>query len=499
MKRHFMFLSLVTSCMLLFGCGGVDPEDPQGPGNPDTEEPDDPNDPDDPDDPDTPDGGSISGSNGPVTIGYQAGDSGTLNIVFGGDWEVKSTSDWFTATPDKGSKGAVRIKIEATETNTSTDGRVGEIVLASGTNQKSWKVVQLGTKGFIITDQVKTYTSQLCKVTIKMRANTDAFTFSQDGGMIDSYDIKFSGGYDEIEDSGAFTDYRDATLTITLKKNPEMDAEREQTFTISAGTESDQITVIQPGGRWDNPFYRRSLVLKFTSTGCQFCPFMDDAITDAVNSYPDRIIPVSCYSSDLGGKIVWDMTPYLAGKYNVYSYPTGIFNSIAQLKHSSENATIIKSLAEEATESYPAHTTAAATSTLTGSTVKVDVTITSRTKGTYQLHVWVAENKVIESQSSSQSTIQNYEHNHIGRGMLTARDGDSFTIDARSSKTMSVSGTLPAEIKNKDNAYLVIFVTYPGNPTTKGVNLASYKNYGSIVDNVYSMPLNGSFDLRYED
>lgn len=444
-------------------------------------------------------GGSISGSMSPISIGPAVGDANTLSLAFGGSWNIKSTSEWFKVTPDKGEKGTVKLSIEATEANTGIDGRVGELVVASGTNEKTWKIVQLGTKGFYITDPGTTYTSEVGEIVIRMKANTEDFTFKSPDNMVKSYSINFYGDYEEIENSGIYSDYRNAELTVTLNRNPDMESSRQNTVTISAGTISEEINVIQPEGKWDTPFYRQSLFLDFTSTGCQFCPYMAEAIEEATQTLPDRIIPVACYSSALNGQIVWDKVATLANKYGIDAYPTGIFNTIASLKHSPDNSRLIVELAEEAIESYKSNTSVSATSQLTGNNVRLDITVSARVKNNYKVNAWILENKVIKPQASTEDVVKDYEHNHIGRYSLTDINGDQISIDSKSSKTVTLSGTLPSEIVNKDNAYIVIFITYNGNPDVKGVTQASYKNFGTIVDNAFTLPLNGSIDIRYED
>lgn len=443
-------------------------------------------------------GGSISASMDPISLGCTTGDSNTLKVAFGGDWYIKGTDDWFSVTPQSGEKGSYTLTIEAIQDNTDTEGRTGTMTIASGSNEKQWTIVQLGTKGFYITDQETKYTSDQKTVTIRMRANTEEFTFSPDN-MIQSYSIKFSGDYEEIGDTGIYSDYLDAVMTLELKTNPDMDNPRSQDITVSAGTMSQQISITQPEGKWDTPFYKNSLLLKFTSTGCQFCPFLDEMIEEVMSEMPDRLIPACCYSSALNGTIVWDVTSILENYYSINTYPSAIFNSIAYLKHSSENGTIIKNLINEALESYKSYTTIAATSSLSGDNLTVDIDLTAKKKGNYSVNVWVLENGIIKSQVSPSGSIPDYEHNHVCRLSLTGENGRQVSVDSKSTESVTIEGKLTSDITDRDNAYLVIFVTYPGNPTVKGVSQAAYNNYNKIVDNAFTLPLNGSIDIRYED
>lgn len=444
-------------------------------------------------------GGSISASMDPISLGCKTGDINTLKVAFGGNWYIKSTESWFTVTPESGEQGSYTLELSVTEDNTDTEGRIGTLVIASGSNEKQWTIVQLGTKGFYITDQTDEFTSDQREISINMRANTDEFTFTSDNGMIKSYKVEFSGDYDEIGDTGIYSDYRDAVMTITLNTNPDMDNQRSADITMSAGTMSQQITIIQPEGKWDTPFYRNSLLLKFTSTGCQFCPYMDDIIDEVMEEVPDRIVPVCCYSSALNGTIIWDMTSTLEDYYSINTYPSAVFNSIAYLKHNDGNGAIIKNLINEAIESYKAYTTLSATASTTGNNVKIELSLLAKTKGNYTINAWVLEDGVIKSQVTTSGSIPDYEHNHVGRTNFTGENGQTATVDAKSTTPVTINGQLSSNIENKDNAYIVIFITYPGNPTVKGVSQASYKNYNRIVDNAFILPLNGSIDIRYED
>lgn len=479
MKHYFIFLAMAAGMLAAIGCSKPQPDPDPEPG--DNE------------------GGSISGSMDAIGLKGTIGDTKTLQLVFGGKWSVKSTEDWFTVTPQNGGKGVMDLTLETVQPNPSIEWRKGKLVIASGKLEKEWTVIQLGGEGFVLTDNPDQFNANLAQISVKMRANTETFTFESDGDLVKDYKIKFSGDYEEIEDTGIYSDFRDAILTIKLNSNPDLDNAREGNITINTAASSAQISVRQEAGRWDNPFYRQSVVLKFTSTGCKFCPYMDEQIEKAMQELPDRIIPVHCYSSGLNGQIVWDKTQSLENRYQINGmYPSAVFNDIAYLKHGSENDIIIADLTKEAIESYKAKSTISATSKLTGNKLDVDITVMAREAKNYKLNVWVLEDKVIHSQTTSEGIVNDYQHNHIARYALTDINGEAFSIDPKSTKQISVSGNIPSDVKNLDNAYIVIFITYQGNPYVTGVPSAEYKNYGTIVDNAFTMPLDGTIDIRYE-
>lgn len=486
MKRNLLLLAVIIGCFSLFGCN------PLGDDNNGTKP-----DPDDPDVPEVPEDGSISGSTAPVGIGGSKGDKATLNLAFGAKWEVKSNDEWFSVTPNSGEKGRFKLEIAATEDNPEMSGRVGELAFKCGDIEKSWQIVQLGKKGFIITDQSKEYTSNICEIKVNLNGNTEEFTF-EPADIVKDYKVTYSGDFEEIENTGIFSDYRTGELVLKLNNNPSLDEARDIDLTITANTVSDNIKINQPEGKWDNPFYKNSLVLDFTSTGCKFCPNMVDRINEACKEMPDRIIPVGCYTSDMNGQIVWENANYLAKKYDYYDYPTALFNNMGQLGNNPNTGIYMADLTKEAIESYKANSMISAKSELSGRDLKVDVTLLSRTQQIYKLHVWVLENNFKFPQSTTKGEDPNYIHNHIGRYAMTGNEGKEINMNAKTSTTVTLTGTIPDSVNNIDNAYIVIFTMVDGFPHVTGVSHVLYKRFGELVDNAFKMDLNGSIDIRYE-
>lgn len=95
-----------------------------------------------------------------------------------------------------------------------------------------------------------------------------------------------------------------------------------------------------------------------------------------------------------------------------------------------------------------------------GATAVVDL------EGNYNISVMLTENHIIDSQDKNEGmgtvTIEDYEHNHVLRKMLTPFDGESLGTDLSTGNLISktFSGTLPAEDGTwiADNMEVVVFV-----------------------------------------
>lgn len=94
--------------------------------------------------------------------------------------------------------------------------------------------------------------------------------------------------------------------------------------------------------------------------------------------------------------------------------------------------------------------------------------------GSFRISVYVTESHIIDPQETNNAIIENYEHNHVLRDMLTAASGDIFTtnLEANTILSKSYSYTIPAEF-NADNMEIVVMVNRD-KPSDKSVLQAQY-------------------------
>ena len=81
---------------------------------------------------------------------------------------------------------------------------------------------------------------------------------------------------------------------------------------------------------------------------------------------------------------------------------------------------------------------------------------------------------------------------------LRCRDarGRQFVVEMQ---MMWTSAFKQRVLFNASKAYLVIWISYAGSPDVQEVPVFPYVDFGWIVDNVVTVPLDGKVDFRYEE
>ena len=95
----------------------------------------------------------------------------------------------------------------------------------------------------------------------------------------------------------------------------------------------------------------------------------------------------------------------------------------------------------------------------------------------------------------------NYVHNYVERCSVTGAEGTQIDGEAEGIAHFIAEYDIPEDaIGNMDNAYALIFTTYETDTKFNGAVLyAIYDDFGHIIDNVVTIPLNGKTDYEYED
>ena len=135
-------------------------------------------------------------------------------------------------------------------------------------------------------------------------------------------------------------------------------------------------------------------------------------------------------------------------------------------------------------------------SSLSGSTVSVDLTVYAKVADTYKLTALVLENGIIGNQSDNgEGAHSDYHHDRIARLALTSITGDPFTASAGDEKAFTLSGTVPAGC-NLDNLEVLVYVQRPFGSQT----VSSSGNYGGYyVDNSRSAAVGTTAELEFAD
>ena len=105
------------------------------------------------------------------------------------------------------------------------------------------------------------------------------------------------------------------------------------------------------------------------------------------------------------------------------------------------------------------------------------------------------ESNIIGNQSGGGA---NYQHDFVVKDEFTDYMGDEISLSAESVKEFNYSIAVPSNIENIDNCYICVWTAEEG--TYSGsVGYAIYADYGMLVDNVVTIPLNGFAIFDYED
>lgn len=429
---------------------------------------------------------------GTAVLGREAGDTLSVSYVFDADWRLSDVPDWLDVRPRSGTAGEYVLSFAALSDNAAA-------------REREWDggggvyAVQRPSQGIEPAESSVSVAAVGGSVKVDVWHNVD-FTVESGEDWIDvSAEV-----VDEAPVLGdGVTVSEDCLSSLVCVVEPNQGGARSGKVVLKAGGQEYVVEVEQEGEslpEWDREFYRNSLFLRFTATWCSYCPWMEEALKEAQELCPDRVVTVCCHPDDSQGGMAWTGTAALEERYSVSSYPTGIMNDMARFKNQAVELTSaeVAALATEAVESYPARCGAAVSSVVSQEgNLDVNVRLAAREAGEYRLHVYVVEDGIVFKQAGTGK--DDYVHDGVVRAALTALDGDAVTFASeRSVEDRSFSVPVPEGVADVDSSYVVVYVTRPGSADVKGVEGADYEDFGTLVDNVFVCPLRGSAGFRYE-
>ncbi len=237
-----------------------------------------------------------------------------------------------------------------------------------------------------------------------------------------------------------------------------------------------QIPIVDPPGS-----DRVILLEDLTGVKCSNCPIASTIAKDIMLSFPGKVVVIGIHGDLLsepttGSKYDFrfdearDLENYLKPWFGK---PAGAINRV-QFEGEPELAIstpeIWSNLAQQ--ELNKDHLMdLAGVVTFDETTREVTIEIGARAvrnlEGTYNISVMLTESHIVDAQDEKQSdgsviTLQEYEHDHVLRMMLTAFDGDSFGVNPEQGVLVnkSFSGILPDEDGTwiAENMEAVVFV-----------------------------------------
>lgn len=490
MKKVSIIQFIMSLTLLLPGCGERGPEPGPGPG------------------PDTPAGGRT------VVLGQSAGSSGILTAELSGNWTVVGGAGWFGVSPANGFAGTAVLTVTASESNEDIRERVGSFEVADGSAESPvFYVVQCGVPGIEVpqTDYTLSHTSQVLTVEIPASAE---YTAESSSDWLAVSGIEYGVDSTLLDDGETYSMLRTSRLTLSVSENT-ADASRTAEVTLVCGGQETVLSIsqlypLEAEVDWSRDFYRRSLYLKFTGSGCGYCPRMIRVYEHADAADPDRIEEMNVHGYGDDGIMYYAEYRELAGFYGQSGFPAVYFNSMVHVETPpSGNESMIErygdlvvELEQEARESYPARSAVQATVARDGDEITLDAIIAVKEALEYEVSAFVLENGVIADQKNyDDETYYGFEHNAVLRYAITDHLGEP--LDKAGAETLlryTKTFTLPVNrFVDVDNGYILMYVSYKGHPEVQGVPVVNYMDLGEIVDNVFVLPLEGHVDFSYED
>ena len=445
-----------------------------------------------------------------VILPCEADIPATLDFNFEGGWQVRSSVNWVSISPTSGFEGENTIEISARSDNEEIQERVShfDIYVEGETPQiVRFYAVQRGAKGVEFTSASLSTGAEAGTVVLEMLTN-DELTVSSD----QDWAVPGEAEYGEaalLEDGVTASEVRTARVSIEVGENGGEDF-RSASLTVSCASGKSYSMTLNQGFKfateisdWSRAFYRRSLAMRFTATWCGNCPMMAESFKLAVEENP-RIVPMTIHGSS--SDVYSENADDIMDTYDIEGYPTGVVNALAVVENYQTNITsgMLTGLADEAAEQLPSKTGIAAASRTSDGSLTIQCAIATKEALPYRLHVYLLEDGIVAYQSSYDSRYpggNNYVHNYVERCSVTGAEGTQIDGEAEGIVDFIAEYDIPeGVIENMDNAYALIFTTYETDTKFNGsVRNAIYGNYGHIVDNVVTIPLNGKTDYEYED
>ena len=224
------------------------------------------------------------------------------------------------------------------------------------------------------------------------------------------------------------------------------------------------VTVKQGGNdthafNWDRAFYHRSLILRFTATWCGYCPTMAHSLAAAHEKYPDRFVSVDVHGN--GSNLEFNGHGPLSDLFLVTGYPSSYMDFRRTISNYEPTyyCYFFNRYLQEQEENYPAVTTAALESSLSGDNLNVDVTLYVKEEGDYKVAVYLTESGIVGFQSDhTDGDKDDYQHDDVVRLSLTSVLGDDFSVvSANTRLKRSYSVTIPSKY-DRNKLKLLVYI-----------------------------------------
>lgn len=224
---------------------------------------------------------------------------------------------------------------------------------------------------------------------------------------------------------------------------------------------------------------RKILVEEFTGANCPNCPKGTDQIKNLAALYCENLIPMSIHAGGFAVKITNSKYDFVvpAGRdlLNLLTPPEGYPTAVIDRKkfpnetglqlflpswagYIQSESSILPKIQIELTKKYDASTR--------GGTITAQLTPLEDINFPLKITFAILENKIIDPQKDNRVSgghVDNYEHNHVLRAILTSSDGDPLGAQFTKDQNLDVTRTfqIPAQDGwwNDENIEIIAFVT----------------------------------------
>ena len=413
-------------------------------------------------------------------------------LEFDDSWKVTGTEgDWFYVSPLSGAAGTATLQINVQSLNPEHSERVSSFIVEAGGVATKYMVIQDVTPGIDV--------SSIAMVGIQ----GGEYIFSLKGNVkydavpVEDWIEVSSIEYDStlLSDGSTYSKYMTSRIHMTV--SPNEDNVREGSITLNGvdGVTNAVVNVTQMGrleADYGSEFLRRSVMMRFTATWCGNCPRMNVGLMDAIENDPRHILPLSVHVWQSEGGLNYDAGEDYADYFRIDGLPAGFMNNYAEIGGSYPSAIvqeIINDLAVEAVEDLPANTMAAGTSRIENGNIVVDLSIASKQAGEYLVSVFVLEDGMVYS--------SDYVHNNVARAEMTPMWGEAVSLTANGLLERTFSIPVPESVLDTDNLHILVMLNREGS-FTGSAQYAIYGDYGYVMDNAVSIPVNGFAVFEYE-
>ncbi len=456
------------------------------------------------------------------------GSTGKITLTANGAWTIEnSSSEFVTVSPMAGDSGTCELNIVALKANESLQESLYQFTVSGDDRASicSYHVVQRGAKGIEIDQADMTITGAQSFIRIPYKGNysTDEMTFSSTNNSYEFLTVEANADpvvlIDVDKDTKVLSEYSEGEIIFQVTEQNLGTDNIESAIDITAGKEEFSIKVIQVPYTVGEPdfsrnFFRTSVIYEVGGTNCGNCPNMQYQLYKAKKAMPGRIVVINCQWTGYPS----DFIPMYDMYQNVWLTqfrPSAYFNNYAYVHNFSDKDTqlyIYTALVEEAISQYPSNVGISAKAVLSDDQTKMDLDIHLAAKKDdvpYYLTVFILEDNVMTQQSGAESVSDpNFDAN-LHQGVLRASLTENITVggdwimDLKAGEVCTVSYkglSVPDNLLDINNMRIAVIISRAGTVTEDEglVGNAKYEDYGFVVDNAASFPINGATDFQYE-